>query len=129
MRAKPLAARQRAGVETQGLQVLLGLLDRFQQGLHPLLDGGDDLFLAPLPSSPRAYCASACAQALQHAVVVDDEPEVLAWVDAVGPRDGLHERVCLHGLVDVERGEALHVEASQPHGAHDGDAERDGRDS
>ena len=64
------------------------------------------------------------AQALQHAVVVDDQAEILAWIDTVRPGDGLHQRVGLHRLVDVERREALHVEAGQPHGADDGDAER-----
>ena len=63
------------------------------------------------------------AQARQHAVVIDDQAEILAGIDPVRPRDGLHQRVRLHRLVDVQRGEALHVEAGQPHRADDRHAE------
>ena len=51
-------------------------------------------------------------------------PSVFAGIDAVGAGDGLHEGVGLHGLVDVERLQALDIEAGEPHGADDGDAER-----
>ena len=51
-------------------------------------------------------------------------PQSLPGIDAVGAGDGLHQVVGLHRLVDVERRQALHVEAGQPHGADDGDAER-----
>ena len=64
------------------------------------------------------------AQALEDAAVVDDQAVVLALVDPVGAGDALHQRVGLERLVEVEGGEARHVEAGQPHGAHDGDAER-----
>ena len=64
------------------------------------------------------------AQALEHAVVVHDDAAVLAGIDAVGAGDGLHQGVGLHRLVDVERAKALDIEAGQPHGADDGDAER-----
>jgi hypothetical protein len=57
-------------------------------------------------------------------LLVDHQAEILAWVDSVRPGDGLHQRVRLHGIVDVERGEALHIEASKPHSAHHGDTER-----
>jgi hypothetical protein len=57
-----------------------------------------------LPSSPR-------------------DAAVLARKHAVGARDRLHQVVGLHRLVDVERCQAFHVEAGQPHGAHDGDTE------
>ena len=84
---------------------------------------------ATISSPPVAIVAEGVlrqrlAQALEHAVVVDDHAEILAGIDAVGARDGLHQRVRLHRLVDVERRQALHVEAGQPHGADDGDAER-----
>ncbi len=63
------------------------------------------------------------AQVLEDADVVDDEAVVLVLVYSVGPGDGLHQRMGLQRLVEVERGQARHVEASQPHGADDGDAE------
>jgi hypothetical protein len=62
------------------------------------------------------------AQALEHAVVVDDQAVFLAAAHAVDAGDGLHQRMALHGLVQVERGQAFHVEAGQPHRADDGDA-------
>ena len=37
---------------------------------------------------------------------------------------GLHQRVAPHWLVQVQRGQALHVESGQPHGADEGDTER-----
>ena len=64
------------------------------------------------------------AQVLEDAAVVDDEAVVLALVHAVGARDGLHERMRLERLVQVERGEGRHVEPGEPHRAHDRDAER-----
>ena len=51
-------------------------------------------------------------------------PSVFAGIDAVGAGDGLHEGVGLHRLVNVEGLQALDIEAGQPHGADDGDAER-----
>ena len=98
-------------------------LDGLDQRLHPLLDRRDDLLAAVAVVAQRVL-RQRLAQALQHAVVVDDQAEILAGIDAVGPRDGLHQGVGLHRLVDVERRQALHVEAGQPHGADDGDAER-----
>jgi hypothetical protein len=35
------------------------------------------------------------AEARQHAVVIDDQAEILARIDAVRPRDGLHQRMRL----------------------------------
>ena len=103
--------------------MLLRFLDGREQRLHPLLDRRDDLLLAAAFVAERVL-RQRLAQALEHAVVVHDQAEVLAGINAVGARDGLHQRVRLHRLVDVERREALHVEAGQPHGADDGDAER-----
>ena len=64
------------------------------------------------------------AEVLQDAAIVHDEPVVLALVHAVRPRDGLHQGVRLERLVEIERGQALHVEPGEPHRADDGDAER-----
>ena len=101
----------------------LGCLDGFEQSLHPLLDRRDDLLAARTVVAERIL-RQRRAQARQHAVVIDDQAEILAGINPVRPRDGLHQRVCLHRLVDVERGQALHVEAGQPHGADDRHAER-----
>src|SRR5262249_1069960 len=64
------------------------------------------------------------AQALEHAVVVHDHAAVLARINAIGASNGLHEGMRLHRLIDVEGGEALDVEASEPHGADNSNAER-----
>ena len=103
--------------------MLLGLLDGREQRLHPLLDRRDDLLAAVAVVAERVL-RQRLAQALEHAVVVDDQPEILAGINAVRAGDRLHQRVRLHRLVDVERREAFHVEAGQPHGADDRDAER-----
>ena len=123
MRAKPLAPISDRGIEAETPQMRLGRLDGFEERLHPLLDRRDDLLAARAVIAERIL-RQRRAQARQHAVVIDDQAEILAGIDAVRPRDGLHQRVRLHRLVDVERGKALHVEARQPHGADDRDAER-----
>src|SRR5207249_190276 len=43
---------------------------------------------------------------------------------AVCPRDGLHERVVPHRLVEIHGGAARRVEASQPHCADEYQAQR-----
>ena len=101
----------------------LGRLDGFEQGLHPLLDGRDDLF-SVRAIIPERVLSQRAREALQHAVVVDDQAEVLARIHPVRARYGLHQRVRLHRLVDVERRQTFHVEAGQPHRADDCDAER-----
>ena len=45
-------------------------------------------------------------------------------IHSVGPRNRLHQGMRLHRLVQIQRGQALHVKAGQPHGADDGDPER-----
>ena len=100
----------------------LRLLDGVDQRLHALFDGCDDL-LAVCTVVAQRVLRKRLAQAVQHAVVIDDQAEVLARPDPVRPRYRLHQRVRLHRLVDVERREAFDVEAGQPHGADDGDPE------
>ena len=62
-------------------------------------------------------------QVLENAAVIDDQAVVLALVHAVRAGNGLHERVRLERLVEIERTQGRHVEPRQPHGANDGDAE------
>jgi hypothetical protein len=58
------------------------------------------------------------------AQVVDDEAARLVPEHAVHARDGLHETVPLHRLVDVHRVHARGVEAREPHVADDDELER-----
>ena len=115
-------ADQRPRIEPETAKVRLRRLDGFDQSLHALFDRDNDL-LAPSAVVAQGVLRKRLAEALQHAVVVDDQPVVLAWPDPVRPRDRLHQVVRLHRLVDVERGQALNVETGKPHGADDGDAE------
>ena len=102
-----------------GLRRLYG----FDQRLYALLDGGHDL-LAAIAFIAEGILGQGLAQALEHAVVVDDQAEVLARVAPVGAGDGLHQGMGLHRLVDIKSRQALHVETGQPHGADDGDTKR-----
>jgi len=105
--------------------MVLHRLQRLHQRFHQLLDGGDQV--SPIASiviiTERVLCQRR-AQTPEHTVVVDDDPAVLAGIDTVGAGDGLHQGVGLHRLIDVQGREALDVEAGEPHGTHDGDAER-----
>jgi hypothetical protein len=49
--------------------------------------------------------------------VIHDHATVFAGEDAVGSRDGLHQGVIAHRLVEIDRRAARSVEAGQPHGA------------
>ena len=61
---------------------------------------------ATISSSARAIVAQRILrqrgpEAGQHAAVIDDQAAILAGIDAVGPRDGLHQGVRFDRLVDV----------------------------
>ena len=106
--------------------MLLRRLDGLEQRRNQFLDRRHDAAaVAAVVLVAQGILRQRLAQALEHAVVVHDDAAVLAGIDAVGAGDGLHQVVRLHRLVDVERRQALDVEAGQPHGADDGDAERD----
>ena len=120
--SEAVGADQGHGVEPEVAQMRLGLLDGLQQRLDPFFDRRDD-FLPTLGVVAEGVLGQSLAQALQHTVVVDDQPEILTRETTIGPGDGLHQGVRLHRLVDVKRRQALHIEARQPHGADDGDAE------
>ncbi len=96
--------------------------DGVLQGLHAFLQRRHDLLTAAVIA--ECILGEGLAQALQHAVVVDDQAEVLARKTPVGAGDGLHQGVRPHRLVDVQRRQAFDVEAGQPHGADDRHAER-----
>ncbi len=117
-------AYERRRVEAEPAQMRLRRLDGFDQRLHPLFDRRDDLLSAAVIAViAERILRQGLPQAFQHAVVVDDQAEILAGIHPVRPRDRLHQAVRFHGLVDVERRKALDIEPGQPHGADDGDAE------
>ena len=51
---------------------------------------------------------------------------MLAGEHAVGPGDGLHQRVVAHRLVQIDGRAARRIEAGQPHGAHEYQPQRIG---
>ena len=122
MRSNPVAPISVVRIEAEPPQVRLRRFDGLDQGLHALFYRFDNLpaFVAVVA---QRILRQRLTQALQHAVVVDDQAEILAGIDPVGPRDRLHQRVRLHRLVDVEGRQAFHVEARHPHRADDGDTE------
>lgn len=67
--------------------------------------------------------AFALMQVAEDADVVDNQAVQLILEDAIGAGDGLHEGMVGHGLVEVERGEAGHVKAGDPHGADKDDTQ------
>ena len=107
-----------------------GCFNSLDQRCNEVLNGSHNIAAAISPSIAaiifitERVLRQCCAQAFQHAVVVDDDAAVLAGVDAVGSGDGLHQIVSLHWFVNVERRQALHVETGQAHRTHNGDAER-----
>ena len=64
------------------------------------------------------------SEAFEDAAVVYEQAVVFAFGDAVCAGDGLHQGVAAHGFVDVEGSEARNIEAGEPHGADNGEAER-----
>jgi hypothetical protein len=79
----------------------------------------------------RALAVLACAvdgqrlfQRGEDVGVIDDHAAVLAGEDPVGAGDGLHQRVVAHRLVEIHRRAARRVEAGQPHGADEDQAQR-----
>ena len=64
------------------------------------------------------------SQAFDHAVVIDDQSMLLAAANPINAGDGLHQGMALHRLVQIQSGQAFHVEAGQPHRANNRDAER-----
>src|SRR5690242_10483156 len=58
------------------------------------------------------------------AYVIHDQAAGLVPEDAIDARNRLHQRVAAHRLINIERVQARHVKAGQPHVAHDDDPER-----
>ena len=113
-------------VEAAAGQVGAHLTDRFGQFCQEAFGRphGIDRLLAAAGVRPNREGCQRLAQRREDAAVVHDQAVVLALVDPVGAGDGLHQGVGFLRLVQVEVGEAGHVEAGQPHGADDRDPER-----
>ena len=60
---------------------------------------------------------------VSQAEIIHDQATGLVAIDAVDARNGLHEAVALHGLVDVHGVKRRHIETGQPHITHDGNLE------
>ena len=58
-------------------------------------------------------------QVCRYAQIINHQTAGLVLINAVHAGDGLHQVMALHGLVDIERVQAWHIEARQPHIAHD----------
>src|SRR5947208_10460347 len=56
--------------------------------------------------------------------VINNQPVLLFSPDAICPSDGLHQRVVLHRLVEVDGGTRRHIETRNPHSAHEHNSER-----
>ena len=84
--------------------------------------GGEEI-VAPIEERVQALIESIEATEA-HLRGLGFDPASLVGAKGVRASDGLHQRVRLHRLVDVERGQTFHIEARQPHGADDRDAER-----
>src|SRR5262245_26387886 len=99
-------------------------LYRFQQSCDQLLEWSYDVASpATVVLVSEGILRQRLAQALEHSVVVHDYAAFFTGEYSVCSGYSLHQVVRLHRLVDVERRQALHVEARQPHRADDGHAE------
>ena len=58
------------------------------------------------------------------AEVIDDQAARLVLVDAIDPRNRLHQPVTVHRLIDVHGVQRRRIEAGQPHIADDHQLER-----
>src|SRR6476620_6394412 len=61
---------------------------------------------------------------LEDADVVDYDTSALAGGATIGPSDGLHQRVVLHRLVQIDRATCRHIKAGDPHGADEHEPQR-----
>ena len=89
------------------------------------------IFINGRIASGRVYVCGIVGQSLAEgfhdADIIDNQTVTLAFVHTVGTGDGLHERMRLQGLVEIQAGQALHVKAGEPHGADEYHPERIGR--
>ena len=93
--------------------------------LLPLHEGGlGDVGVAETLLIALRVLLHGSLECLGDADVIDDETTFFAGEDAIDACNGLHEVVAAHGLIDVHGGERRHIEAREPHVAHDGNLHR-----
>ena len=93
--------------------------------LLPLHEGGlGDVGVAETLLVALRILLHGCLEGLGDADVIDDETTFLAGENAIDTGNGLHEVVAAHRLIDVHGGERRHIEAREPHVAHDGNLHR-----
>ena len=98
------------------------MLQGFHQFCEKLVLFFDRIGLYTWSWSRRRWRAP--SEVLEHADVVDDHARALARRATVRSRDGLHERVVLHRLVEIDGAAGRHVEAGDPHGADEHEPQR-----
>ena len=62
-------------------------------------------------------------QLLRNTEVVNDESPGFVLEDPVDPRNGLHQPMSLHRLIDIHRVQTGNIETSQPHVTNNDDLE------
>lgn len=117
-----LSLDQRLQLEAAGAKMLLFLPDELRDAGEQLLLVDHRLVLAGAVGGVGVI-RKGLAHRLHDADVVDDEPVALALAHAVGAGYRLHEGMGLHRLVEIHGAKRLHVEAGEPHGAHEHDAQ------
>ena len=82
--------------------MLLGLFDGGRaSGIHPSSNWRKN-FLVTYAFVAKGILCQSFAEAFEHAIVIDNQTEVLARINPVGPSDGLHECVGFHRLVYIQ---------------------------
>ena len=106
------------------------LMQQVLRSLKRLQDSPDQLFFinrrigsATSLTIGRIIC-QCFSQSFYNADIVNDQAIALALCYTVGTGNRLHQRMCFQRLIQIEAGQALHIEACQPHSADKDNAER-----
>ena len=118
-----LSLDQRLQLEAAGAKMVFFLPDELRDAGEQLLLVDHRLVLAGAAGGVGVV-REGLAHRLHDADVVDDEPVALALAHAVGAGYRLHKGMGLHRLVEIHGSKRLHVEAGEPHGAHEYNAQR-----
>ena len=97
------------------------------RGVHSLAQVRHQLRLVAhriLPTLAGAIDGRRIYPGREDARVIHDHAAVFAGEHPVGARDGLHQRVIPHRLVEIHRGTARRVETGQPHGTDEHQSQR-----
>jgi hypothetical protein len=122
---QPLGREDRLRVDLVRLAEFERLADRRAQMLDQrILVEDRHVDLARRPRRWLAVDRERPLQAAQHPRIIHDQAVVLVPRHSVRARDGLHQRVIAHRLVEIDRRAGRHVEAGDPHGAQEHDPKR-----